>query len=59
MGRKLYVGNLPYSVTESALSDKCWHTELWAPQPRTAAGPSRHSWEGRLMNGELFRRSTL
>ncbi len=22
MGRKLYVGNLPYSVTESALSDK-------------------------------------
>jgi RNA recognition motif-containing protein len=23
MGRKLYVGNLPYSATESALSDKC------------------------------------
>ena len=22
MGRKLYVGNLPYSATESALSDK-------------------------------------
>ena len=23
MGRKLYVGNLPYSATETELSDKC------------------------------------
>ena len=38
MGRKLYVGNLPYSATESALSDK------FAAYPfgeeKTAAAPS-------------------